>query len=258
MKQAHFRADNAVFDMPVSKQAKLLYLYLCRCADEYGRSFPSVSNMAWACSMSETLVRKAIRELEQAQVVIVSVRQRANGSQTSNLYHIGVVQKNWFFSPDALFEQRVSCIAKLVYLYLCRMAKADASSYPSRKRIAAMCGCSLTSLRRAVCELAESQLLVKNPRYRDNGGQSSNLYCVQTPVAQPRQTKLRLIEGGKKEENKPKTANSLAKQRLFILWTGGMSKCAPLEGIPTWGTVLNRKENTYTVFSNLVPETRPP
>lgn len=257
MKQACFRADNAVFEMNVSRQAKILYLYLCRCADQHGCSFPSMGNLAWACSMSESSVHKAMRELEAAKVVLIDRRKRANGSQTSNVYTVGVVKNGWFTAPDALFDVRVSPVAKLVYLYLCRMAGTDASSYPSRKRIAAHCSCSLTSLGRALRELAEAKMIEKNPRYRDNGGQSSNLYLVREPVAQPRQTKLRLIEGGRQEESSQKPGNSLAQQHLFIGWIGGLSKCTPLKGIPSLWTELNREKDNK-VLSNLIPETRPP
>ena len=256
MNQARFRADNAVFVLSVGRQAKLLYLYLCRCADEYGCSFPSIANMARACSMSESSIHKVLRELTAQKVVVVDSRLRANGSQASNAYTVAVVKKGWFFAPDSLFDARISAAAKLVYLCLCRTAGADASSYPSRKRIAAMCGCGLTTLGRAIRELEEAGLIEKNSRYRENGGQSSNLYVTRTPAGQPRQARLRLIEGGK-EETAAKSRNSLAEQHAFFIWTGGLSICAPLEGIPSGRTLLNRKRNN-NVLSNLIPETRPP
>ena len=257
MSKTVFRADNAVFEMLVSRQAKLVYLYLCRCADQNGYSFPSMANISWAVSMSESSVQKALNELKILKAILVDRRLRANGSQTSNAYTVAVVKTKWFTAPDALFNQRVSATAKLLYLYLCRMAGKDASSYPSRKKMAAMCSCSLTSLARAMRELAEANLIEKNPRYRENGGQSSNLYIVAQPEAQPGQTKLRFIEGGKTEKNVEKSGNSLARQHLFVCWLGGVAKCVPLEGRPTWGTILNREKNNK-VLSNLVPESRPP
>ncbi len=79
---------NAIFKMKLKIQAKMLYCYLCRCADSESQSFPTRKLMAADCSMGETSVGNALRELENARLIIREKRYRKNGSQTSNQYTI--------------------------------------------------------------------------------------------------------------------------------------------------------------------------
>lgn len=83
-----FFSYNAIFEMDISIQAKMLYLYLCRCADSQAMSFPSKSTMMRHCSMGRTSVGNALRELEKAQLLKRESRYRENMSQTSNRYTI--------------------------------------------------------------------------------------------------------------------------------------------------------------------------
>lgn len=263
MKQRRFRAANAVFEATWSHKAKIVYLYLRRCADTDGRAFPSVSNIAWACSLSERSAQMALRELEDAGGIQTVTRKRMNGSQTSSLYYAEIPEKCWFFAPDDLFSLRISSAAKLAYCYLCRMADKDAISWPSRKRMAAALGYSLSSLDRARRELEEAGVLIKASRYRENGGQSSNLYIVQQPQAQPRQTKLRLGVDNATQSIK-KIRRSLAalhgfvaaKLAYFQKRRGGLFIFAPLKGYLTCWT-LHQKER-YTQKRNLLPLPQPP
>lgn len=74
--------------MDISIQAKILYLYLCRCADSDAQSFPAKSLIKKRCSMGRTSAGKALRELESEKIIIRESRQRKNNSQTSNHYTI--------------------------------------------------------------------------------------------------------------------------------------------------------------------------
>lgn len=289
MKQFH--ASNAIFQVELSKQAKLVYLYLCRCADADGCSFPSKKNIAWACSISETSVDKAIHTLHKLELIAIYARKRANGSQTSNQYRLAVVEKKWFQAPDALFEKRISSTAKLMYLYLCRMAGKHSNSYPARKLIAQMCSCGLSSIRSARLELEKGGFIDKDVRYRENnGGQSSNLYTLKELPVSPAPIKLRVIEGGKQTEkikpiifdkniysiaerkrasnsktevekqkatSLPRKASMIAKRLHIYTLLGASHICAPPEGTPNLRQ-LNRKKNNSSVQSNLVQISRPP
>jgi hypothetical protein len=83
-----FYSYNAIFDSGLSIHAKILYLYLCRCADSNSHSFPSKQKMITACSMGRTSAGKALRELEAARLLIREARFRNNKGQTSNDYVI--------------------------------------------------------------------------------------------------------------------------------------------------------------------------
>jgi|LSQX01.3.fsa_nt_gb hypothetical protein len=83
-----FYSYNMIFDQPISEHAKIVYLYLCRCADSEGQAFPSYSTIAKKCSISRRTAINAINELKQARILSVEERVRADGSLTSNLYTI--------------------------------------------------------------------------------------------------------------------------------------------------------------------------
>jgi hypothetical protein len=84
-----FYSYNMIFEAPVSEHAKIIYLYLCRCADGEGQSFPSYNTMGKKCGIrSRQTVANAIKELESFGLLVREQRKKENGGQTSNLYTI--------------------------------------------------------------------------------------------------------------------------------------------------------------------------
>jgi hypothetical protein len=84
-----FYSYNMIFDQPISEHAKLIYIYLCRCADSEGKSFPSHATIGLKCGIkSRQTVINAIKELEQIGLLCKEVRLNKGGGQTSNLYTI--------------------------------------------------------------------------------------------------------------------------------------------------------------------------
>lgn len=83
-----FYSYNAIFDMDLSIQAKMLYIYLCRRADSESQSFPSKATIMNHCSMGRTSAGNALRELEKEKLLVREYRYRENNSQTSNIYTI--------------------------------------------------------------------------------------------------------------------------------------------------------------------------
>lgn len=82
----YFKAPNLTFDLPLSGDAKLILLYLCRRADRKGFSFPSLGRIAKDCSIkSRTTVSKALKELYEAGLVVkVGTNGTHNTYQLSN------------------------------------------------------------------------------------------------------------------------------------------------------------------------------
>lgn len=84
-----FYSYNMIFDQPLSEHAKLVYIYLCRCADDEGQAFPSHSTIAQKCSIkSRQTVINAIAELENIGLLTKVKRTRKDKGRTSNLYTI--------------------------------------------------------------------------------------------------------------------------------------------------------------------------
>jgi len=68
--QGYFKSPDCIFDLPLSKNAKFICLYLCRRADRDGLSFPSLQRIGKDCSIkSKTTVEKAVKELVKAGLV---------------------------------------------------------------------------------------------------------------------------------------------------------------------------------------------
>lgn len=83
-----FFSYNMIFAMELSCHAKLIYMYLCRCADSEAQSFPSRNTIAQNCSISLTSVKNAMRELLNIGLLAKEEQFRPDKSQTSNLYTI--------------------------------------------------------------------------------------------------------------------------------------------------------------------------
>jgi len=66
----YFRAPDDIFDLPISANAKLILLNLCRRANKTGSSFPSRKKIASDCSMSVRTVDKFIMEIESNKKIM--------------------------------------------------------------------------------------------------------------------------------------------------------------------------------------------
>lgn len=78
-----------------------------------------------------------------------------------------------FFSLPGL-----SVYEKIVYTLLCGFADRAGECFPCAQRVAAMAGCSARQVQRATASLEARGLIVKRPRFNENGEQMSNLYLI--------------------------------------------------------------------------------
>lgn len=70
-----FTAPNELFDLDISVNAKIVYLFLCRSANnQTGASFPSQSTIARKCSISLATVKRALGEMEDMDLLTVEKR----------------------------------------------------------------------------------------------------------------------------------------------------------------------------------------
>ncbi len=83
-----FGIDKTIMELPkLSQNGKKVYVYLSRIADKDGYCFPFYKTIAKRCSISESTVAKAIRELEGAELLIKRQRVSRRGG-SSNLYQV--------------------------------------------------------------------------------------------------------------------------------------------------------------------------
>lgn len=71
--------------------------------------------------------------------------------------------------------------AKTVYMYLKDRCNCDNQCYPAIGTIARELQLSRRTVERAITDLEQAGLLVKEQRWRENGGRSSLLYTLKVP-----------------------------------------------------------------------------
>ena len=82
-----FLLPNKIFDEGLTPMEFVVYSFLTSRGDAKGKSYYSVPNIAKACGMCENSCRKAIRNLSEKGLIVVSERYFDNARQ-SNLYTV--------------------------------------------------------------------------------------------------------------------------------------------------------------------------
>ena len=73
-------------DLP--NRAIAVYLYLRGRANREGVCWPAIPTMARELKMSESTIRRALRDLVQEGFLVIVERQRENGADSSNRYKL--------------------------------------------------------------------------------------------------------------------------------------------------------------------------
>lgn len=80
--------DKSIYQLKVlSKSAQKVYVYLSAIADKDGFCFPFYKTIASRTKLSESTVSKAIKDLEEIQLITHQKRASRRGA-SSNLYHV--------------------------------------------------------------------------------------------------------------------------------------------------------------------------
>ena len=76
----------------------------------------------------------------------------------------------------SIYTEELPHRAKAVYMYLKDRTGKNGGCWPAIGTIAKDLQLSLSTVKRAMEDLQKAGLVEKEPRYRENGGSSSNLY----------------------------------------------------------------------------------
>ena len=77
-----------LYRMELPHRAKLVYIYLHDRMDKEKKAWPGLNTIAKDLSLSRSTVKRAIRDLEKAEVIRKEPHFRDNGSATSNRYYL--------------------------------------------------------------------------------------------------------------------------------------------------------------------------
>jgi len=83
-----FWDTNEVFASDLSPFAKLIRLYLARCANSDRQAFPSYNRIAKDCGVSRDTAKRAVAELEEKGWIEKTVQKKNNGEHLSNIYFL--------------------------------------------------------------------------------------------------------------------------------------------------------------------------
>lgn len=95
-----------------------------------------------------------------------------------------MMRKNFFIISNRIFDLGLKPIPFSVYCCLVKHRdEKSGSCFPSRKRIAQLCGISLQSVDNALKEIEGIGLIQKQEQYRANGSRTSNRYYLFEPCS---------------------------------------------------------------------------
>lgn len=109
---------------------------------------------------------------------------------------------------EKVYKSNLPSRAKQVMFYLINRANGDGTCFPSIKTIASDCGVSTRTIQRTMVILLEACFVKKDSRFREKGGQTSNLYTLAYPSQNnEEQYKKEFKEEEVKTEEKQKLDN---------------------------------------------------
>lgn len=79
---------------------------------------------------------------------------------------------------QSIYHSELSHRARAVYMYLKDHADKQGRCWPGIKTIAAELDMSRSTVKRALDDLCKEGLISKEPRWRENGSYTSNLYKI--------------------------------------------------------------------------------
>lgn len=82
---------------------------------------------------------------------------------------------------EQVYKSNLPSRAKQVMFYLINRANGEGTCFPSIKTIASDCGVSTSTTQRTMVILLEAGFVKKDSRFREKGGQTSNLYTLAYP-----------------------------------------------------------------------------
>ncbi|MCL6479930.1 MAG: helix-turn-helix domain-containing protein [Peptococcaceae bacterium] len=79
---------NEVFSSDLSAYAKLVRLYIARCANQDRQAWPSYNRIAKDCGISRDTAKRAVAELEEKGWIRKTFQKKEGGEYLSNVYHL--------------------------------------------------------------------------------------------------------------------------------------------------------------------------
>ena len=82
-----------IYQSDLPSRAIAVYLYLRGRANKEGFCWPAIPTMARELKMSESTIRRALRDLVREGFLAIEERQRESGADSSNNYYLGTAAR---------------------------------------------------------------------------------------------------------------------------------------------------------------------
>jgi len=83
----YFQTPNDIFEMDLTNNQKMVYIYLCRCANNGKKAFPSMQTISDKCSIGKSTAKRSVYVLEEEGYITKQIRYK-NGTNYSNVYKV--------------------------------------------------------------------------------------------------------------------------------------------------------------------------
>ena len=126
--------------------------------------------------LEESIIRR-----HYGTIVMDSEQPQGGGTSAGGFPQNGIsalTEGNRMNSFRNIYNSNLSHRAKSVYMYLKDRADSEGRCWPTIRTIALELGLSRSTVKRALDDLCRAGLLQKDPRWRENGSLTSNLYHV--------------------------------------------------------------------------------
>lgn len=84
----YFQTPNDIFTCDITNNEKLVYMYLCRCANNGKVAFPSYNTIGKNCSISKSTAIRSVKVLVEKGFVVKEYRIKDHAENYSNIYRV--------------------------------------------------------------------------------------------------------------------------------------------------------------------------
>ena len=178
--QGYIRLPKELLSLSLDGKAVKCYCYILSaiCANR-GRAVKlSTSAISYRTDLSESSVRRALKELEKKQLILRS-RTYIGKVRKADRFRLGLYKptKKDFILLDTSLLSRFGAEKLLVYLFLCSHANIYGYAYISERKLALESGLSRNTIRKYTAELERERALKKYARFYAKHRETHAMRC---------------------------------------------------------------------------------
>jgi predicted transcriptional regulator len=113
-------------------------------------------------------------------------------------------------ASEIVFKSTLSTRARVVFMYLSYRSNKENTCFPAIKTISRECGMGVSTVKRALSDLCDEGYIKKDSRYRDDNGQTSNLYTLMSETPIEKELEIETQEPIQKINNELKNENEIS------------------------------------------------